>query len=430
VHSSVRDAVLVLSVTSSALEDRVAAVVPGRVRVAMPAATAEGRRAAGPPYPVHPIEDWADLDEFRDLAEKVRAEAGVSNVVAAVEPGVRPAAFARAMLGIPGGISYETAVRCTDKHLMKVALAGAGLPVADHRVAHAFADIPARVRELGGYPIVVKPRDGFGAINTHRVRSAADLPALADAGVFGDGVTAALAPALTATGVGDGLAAGDAGFLVERYIDVAAEYHCEILRVAGRTRYAIPGLYMTPLLSDAATLGAVLLDPDSATGTRIRDLAENAVAALGIDDGFAHVELLEDRAGHWWVGEVGARRGGAALPLVIQLAYGLDTLDIDARWAGGEVPDPVVAPRPGEYGWAGVRIQRTGRIASIASRDDLLGQPDVIDAVILAQPDQTVAAGGTGLFAAYVFYRADTRAEVLAAMHTTADRLDLRYATR
>jgi biotin carboxylase len=333
------------------------------------------------------------------------------------------------VLGIRSGISYETAVRCTDKHRMKAALAAAGLPVAAHRLAHAFADIEPRVRDLGGYPVVLKPREGFGAINTHVVRSAADLAALVDARVFGAGVSADLAPSLAPTGVGNGLSAHDAGFLVERYVDIAAEYHCEVLQVAGATRYAIPGRYMTPLLSTDATLGSVLIDPDSVTGARVRRLAGEAVAALGLDDGFAHVELFEDTAGQWWIGEVGARRGGAALPLAVEVAYGIDTLDLDARWAAGEIPDPPVRPRPGVFGWAGVRIQRTGRIAAITGRDELLGQPGVVDAVIPAQPGQVVAAGGTGLFAGYVFYHGDSDNEVLAAMRTTAARLDLRYAS-
>jgi hypothetical protein len=42
---------------------------------------------------------------------------------------------------------------------------------------------------------------------------------------------------------------------------------------------------------------------------------------------------------------------------------------------------------------------------------------------VLVRPGQRVAPGGSGMFAGYVFYRADTEDEVVAAMRTTASRL-------
>lgn len=419
-------AVLVLSVMSSALEDRIAAAGEAPVVVAMPTANVPARRAMEPTYAVRGVADWDDLDAMLRLAHHVHAEGPLATVVPALEPAVVPAAFVRTMMGIGGAISFETALRCTDKHLMKTALEASQLPVAAHQLARCAADVVLVAAELGGFPLVIKPRSGFGAINTHVVRSPAEVWRLDAAGVFEHGVEDGLATPLTGTGVGAGLATHVGGFLVERCVDVKAEYHCEVLVVDGDIAYAIPGMYLEPLISDSPVLGSVLLDSDSMTGTLVRHLAVDAVHALGIDNGFAHVELLKDVTDRWFIGEVAARRGGAALPALMNLAYGIDSVDLDARWAAGHPPAPPVAAPSHVFGWSGVRIPRPGRVTQISTRERILTDPAVVDAAVMVKVGQTVAPGGSGMFAGYVFYRGENTADVLAAMLTTAQRLDLR----
>ncbi len=89
------------------------------------------------------------------------------------EPLVEPAAILRERFGVPG-LSVATAKLCRDKVAMKDFLRQHGIPcaqsaaAADAAEAHAFA-------EREGYPLIVKPRAGFGSLRTYRCGTAGEL---------------------------------------------------------------------------------------------------------------------------------------------------------------------------------------------------------------------------------------------------------------
>src|SRR5215472_731520 len=105
----------------------------------------------------------------------------VDRLEATVEAHTLPAAQVREACTIPG-TSVRTAYLCRDKPSMKQALRDAGVPTAASAAAssadgvHAFA-------EQTGYPLILKPRSGAGALDTVRVDDPAGLDEAL--GVFG-----------------------------------------------------------------------------------------------------------------------------------------------------------------------------------------------------------------------------------------------------
>src|SRR5204862_8343998 len=69
--------------------------------------------------------------------------------------------------------SVRTAWLCRDKPSMKEALRGAGVPTAASAAAHT-ADEARSFADAVGFPLILKPRSGAGALDTIRVDSGAD----------------------------------------------------------------------------------------------------------------------------------------------------------------------------------------------------------------------------------------------------------------
>ncbi|MEU1165808.1 hypothetical protein ABZ372_37365, partial [Streptomyces sp. NPDC005921] len=126
------------------------------------------RREADPDTEFLGIHKWADLRELQDIAHSVK---NVDAVMTVDEQCVAAAGFLRDTLGI-GGQSYRDALRTTNKHLMKAVVAAGPnpVPVAEHEVAHTVDDVRAAGARLG-YPLILKPLSGFGAVSTFRVDS-------------------------------------------------------------------------------------------------------------------------------------------------------------------------------------------------------------------------------------------------------------------
>ena len=403
--------VLVFSLMSSVLEDALTSDAIASHRplpvVCMPEPAAAIRRRTKPDhaYELVTVPSLHDLDALRGLA--ARLEDRIHAVATTNECAMQAAAFTRAYLGVPG-TPMATAVLFTDKYVMKNHLAAAGVPVAGYRRVYHADDVAAAAGELG-WPVVVKHRLGFNATNTHVLRSMEDLARLKALGVFTDGQ--ATHPATAAEVVGTGLATTDGGFLVEEFVDVADEYHCEILRIDDHIVYAIPGRYVWPCIEEKAVglSGGVLLDPGSDEGFEVRRLALAAADALGMPDGTAHAEVFRTRDGRWLLGEIAARPGGFGIQPAIAHAYaGIDLPSILAALARLEYP--VVRPHllPGAFGWV-TALSRPEMLHQIADAAELLTDPRVLAAEIIQQPG-TIGDAGDLPIGNLCLYGADTDA--------------------
>lgn len=109
------------------------------------------------------------LAEVRTLA----ARRAIDRIETIDEPLIGPAAQLRAALGLPG-LSVEQARLCRDKQAMKDLMRQHGIPCAAS-AAVATSEDAYRFAEREGYPLVLKPRDGFGTLHTYRADDRAAL---------------------------------------------------------------------------------------------------------------------------------------------------------------------------------------------------------------------------------------------------------------
>ena len=121
----------------------------------------------------HQIGSVTDAGLLTDAVRWVQGRMWVDRLETTIEAHTLPVAHVREACGIPG-TSSRTAWLCRDKPSMKQALREAGVPTAASAAAHSAEDVRAFVRAVG-YPIILKPRTGAGALDTVRVDSDTEL---------------------------------------------------------------------------------------------------------------------------------------------------------------------------------------------------------------------------------------------------------------
>lgn len=414
--------IVVVSALRSTLEDALAARGESVLSVVPEAVLDERRALAAGRYVVRAVSDWDDLGQLLRLADAL-SDQPVRAVETIDEPCLRPAALLRGLLQIDGGLTWAQAVAATDKAVQKTLLERASVPVAAHRRITAVADAAHAADQHLGWPVVVKPRRGFGTLGTHVVRDRTHLAELLTCGAFA--ATAGLPASMTASGLHRPLNEIPGGLLAEALVRVRAEYHIEILRDRGRELYAVPARYVAPVLG-SPLVGSVLLQPGTEHDATT-ELARAAADALGLTTGFAHVEVLLDEEGVWRVGEVGLRPGGARVPHLLRLHHGIDVPGLAADLATGTRPQVRLSTSEQTTAWVSA-VSPSGTVTAMTSTEEIRRLPGVIDAHTDLHPGATAGGphGSTAL-ATHVYTRGATAedAERAALAAITAWHVDV-----
>jgi hypothetical protein len=392
--------IVVVSALRSTLEESLAARGQS-VLVVVPAAVLTERRAlAAGRYDVRAVSDWDDLGQLVRLADSLSG-LPVRAVETIDEPCLRPAALLRGLLQTGGGLTWAQAVAATDKAVQKDLLARAGVPIASHRRIAAVADAAHAADQHLRWPVVVKPRRGFGTLGTHVIRDQAHLDELLTTGAFAG--TDDLPASMTASRMHRPADEIPGGLLAEALIRVQAEYHVEILRHHGQELYALPARYVAPVLG-SPLVGSVLLQPGTEHDTATA-LARAAADALGLTTGFAHVEVLLNDEGEWRVGEIGLRPGGARVPDLLRLHHGICVHDLAADLATGTRPQVQLSTSDGTTAWVSAATP-SGRVTATTPTTEIRRLPGVIDAHTDLHPG-AIAGGphGSTALATHVFTR-------------------------
>jgi biotin carboxylase len=232
----------------------------------------------------------------------------VDRVLANWEVMVLTAARLRERLGVPG-MTVDAVHGFRDKQLMKQRVAAAGLRVPRAERVRTVAETRAAAERIG-FPLIVKPIAGAGSADTYRVDDAAALDA-------------ALARMRHVTEAS-----------CEEFVD-GDEYTFDTVCIAGAPAFENVAQYL-PRPLDARS--SEWISPVIIT---VRDLAQPRLAAgialgrqvlgaLGMGDGFTHMEWYRTASGEVVFGEIGCRPGGAHL--VDQMNYTCD-IDLFREWA-------------------------------------------------------------------------------------------------
>ena len=224
---------------------------------------------------------------------------------------------------------------------MKTVLARAGLPCAQHRLAHTRGEASDFSDEVG-FPLVAKPQAGAGAKNTFRVDSRQQLEDV-----------------LTTMGAGP--------VLLEEFV-TGEEHSFDAAVVDGQgVFHSISRYSPSPLevLREPWIQWCVLLPREIATAEYdpIRRDGFAALAALGLSTGFAHMEWFRRPDGRIAISEVGARPPGAQFTTLMSFAHDMDMYRAWARLAARDVFEPL--ERKYAVGCAYLRGQGQGRVQRV-----------------------------------------------------------------
>ncbi|PRQ02966.1 argininosuccinate lyase [Enhygromyxa salina] len=310
------------------------------------------------------------LDED-DVIERTRVwlrGREIDRVLSAWEPTVILAARMRERWGIPG-MSVDTVNGFRDKQLMKerVAAAGIRVPRAERVVRTSRAELGEATRaaaERVGFPLIIKPIAGAGSADTYACRDAAEL----------DEVIAKTAHVRELS--------------VEEYIE-GEEFTYDTVCVDGHPVYENVAQYLPKPLEARSEewISPVIITVRDLDQAKIRAgvaLGRQVLGALGMGEGFTHMEWFYTPAGEAVFGEIGCRPGGARL--VDQMNYTSD-IDLFREWARASCWKSFEAEAARKYN-CGIIFKRAkgrGRITGIAGLERFKAQfgPCVVEDELL-----------------------------------------------
>jgi biotin carboxylase len=306
---------------------------------------------------------------FAAHAASVLPVTGVDAIVAAVRAAGTPvdgvwtydefsvvtAAEVAERLGLPTS-GAAVARRCRDKHLMREALATAGVPSARHARVTGLDEAREAAQRIG-YPVVVKPVALAGSIGVTRADD--------DAG---------LAAAFVAASGSGHPVYGTSGptVLVEEHLDgpevsVECVVDADGVHAVAVTRKDLGPEPFFEEVGHVVAPGEPLPEQDA-----VLAVTRAAHAALGVTVGATHTELRLTSTGPRVV-ELALRTGGDLIPRLVRLATGVDLTVAAAAAALGQRTRLAAGPVPAlpGVGAAGIRFLQPDDDVTLAELPDL-----------------------------------------------------------
>ena len=312
---------------------------------------------------------------------------------------MRSVAYACKKLGLTG-ISYDTAVKATDKGEMIKAFEKAGV---EHPWYYIITDSHKPLPKGITYPCITKPTDNAGSRGVMLVNSREELEA---------------ALAYSAENGRSG------AVIVEEYM-VGPEVSVEVIVWQG-----VPHVLQ---ITDKLTTGAPHFvemghsQPSHlslADQKKIKDLACRAVKAVGIDNGPAHVEIMLTKDGPKMV-ELGARMGGDCITThLVPLSTGIDMIKATMDICLGLTPD--IEPKFQKGSAIRFFDVPCGTIKAIEGVEEAKTIPGVQEIAFTKQVGDTVGTiGASGDRVGFVIAQTETAEDAVKTCETAVARVHI-----
>lgn len=301
----------------------------------------------------HQVGNVTDVGQVTDAVRWLQDKLWIDRLEATIESHTLPAAQVRESCGIPG-TSVHTTWLCRDKPSMKEALRQAGVPTAASTGADN-ADQVWAFADAVGYPLILKPRSGAGALDTTRVDDRAELEAALSR--FGASGASSIAV--------EEFVEGHEGFYDTLSVDgvpaldFVSHYYPNVLE-AMRTRWISPQFIATNRLDSAGDY------------EELREMGRRVNEALGIGTSATHMEWFYGPKGLRF-SEIGCRPPGVG---AWDLYSAGNDLDIYREWANAVVHGTVsTAPsRRLAAGIVALRPEHDGTISGYSGLDEIQGR--------------------------------------------------------
>ncbi len=322
------------------------------------------------------VDNILDAGQLKGAAEELSKRlGGIDRLFGAYEQLQEPLAEVREKLDLEG-MKPDVARRFRDKSEMKDVFRANEIPCAKHSLFETLDEARAFVSEVG-YPVVIKPPAGAGAISTFRVDDEASL-------------RESVAKAEPRKG---------RPALIEEFI-VGEEYSLETISIHGHAVWhSLTHYYPTPLEAVRNPwIQWCVVSPREVNDARyddIRAAGARALKALGMETGLSHMEWFRRRDGSIAISEVAARPPGAQITTLNSRAHDIDFV---RAWAEVMVFGTFQIPtRKYAVGVAFLRGQGSGRILKVHGLDQIGSEiASLVVDVKLPVPGATPAASYEG----------------------------------
>ena len=322
---------------------------------------------------LHENLDHGDVDD--DLLE-IATRTKISGIVALSEYDLTRAGGFREHLNLRGQW-LDSARAFRDKLLMRELLAGVVAGPAYASVTRAL-DLIAFI-ELNGYPVVLKPRRGAGAVGVQILRDGRDLDEV---------LARRWVPKVEEV----------PDLIVETFVE-GSLYHVDGLIVNGVVQLCWPSRYLDDpsAFQSNSRLASVLLDPDDPLVPRLRRFVADVLDAMPTSS-FAsfHGEVFRTPQDKLVLGEIASRTGGGRVNDTIRHAFGVNLNREVARAQAGLASDNITSVdevdmlhRNGSAGWVVCYPPGPGRARFYPEPSTV---PIACDLRVMASPRVTRAA--------------------------------------
>jgi hypothetical protein len=319
------------------------------------------------------VDDWK-ANRLVDMAVvDAHRRTPLTRIVSLSEADVVRAAQLREWLGLPGQtVASATAFR--DKVVMKDLAAAAGIGVPRYRRVDSAWDLLDFVDETG-FPVVVKPVDGAGALDVTTIGDQREL----------------------AEWVGRQSLRSDepARMMVEEWVDVPM-MTVDGVMAGGRILVAMVNAYHETCYATVARLATFAMsqvDRGSDRYTEALDFARRLVAGLPTPDEPTafHCELFAHPARGLLLCEIAARAGGGRIREMVAHAIGVDLEQWTCLGQAGVSPDDLLdMQRPVADDYVGfLGVPKPGR--RLRSVPDACPLPGVTGYTVRARPGECAA---------------------------------------
>ena len=340
-----------------------------------------------------------DVDGVVKVAQEFKPD-GIMTL--ATDMPMRAVAKACEACGLPG-ISFDTAIKATDKGEMIKAFEAAGVEHPWFYIVPAQPDLETVIDKIT-YPCIMKPTDNAGSRGVVLCHSREELENEYEYSHH---------------------ESRGGAVIIEEYLQ-GPEFSIEVMVVDGEPHVL--------QITDKLTTGAPhFVEMGHSQPTRqseensekIRDLAVRACKAVGIQVGPAHVEMILTKAGPKMV-ELGARMGGDCITThLVPLSTGIDMVGCTIKLACGEKID--IEPK-WEKGSA-IRYFDThnGVIKSIEGIDEAKKIPGVQEISIVHHVGETIGEIGSSTDrVGFVIAQADTAEDAIKVCEKAIASIDIR----
>jgi biotin carboxylase len=313
------------------------------------------------------VVDLKDREGLLALARDCAATTGLDGIFTAGTDFSASVAWVAERMGLPG-ISYETALRATDKCLMREAFSRHAVPSPRFACWTGDTDPGALATGGLGFPLVVKPVDNMGARGVRRVDSAAELS---------QACTAALALSRTRK------------VIIEQFMD-GPELSLDAIVFKGRvTVCGIADRHICFPPSFVEMGHTMPTGLDAPTRQRIEAVFLAGIAALGIDNGAAKGDIKLTSGGPM-IGEIAARlSGGYMSGWTYPLSSGVEVTEAALKIAVGLDPGDLT-PRVQRTSAERALISIPGVVSEVTGAGDALQVPGVTEVFLRVGPGDDV----------------------------------------